>query len=309
MDDSELPIMKDPAVADAFELLTEKLSGSDLRLFLRRVAATRAGSIDPGGVLRQQQTDRFCETSDIDAAALARASADALERAEEAGFDPLQLSPLAPLGACSTFGSVAQANVVTTMQLCEIVSDPTSALALAAAARRRLLRDSPETTRLSAVQRVVRAKQFDAPGALAHFSMFGLVSVGSDRGGRRFEVEELTNQLRMLVDVITTVQPSGQIIIEVSDNSGRRNEAEALVDSLADGAETKVGRPRPDISGHYPNLFAKLSWSGRGTTVELGYGGVASWPSEFTAARKEQVVVAGLDIDRLVEVSSPRRMH
>lgn len=308
MDDADVGIMKSPAVAEAFETLTQQLSGSELRSFLRSVAARRAGVVEPGALLRQQQTDRFCEASDIDALALASTSVAALELAQDAMFDPAQLSPMAPLGAASMLGPVAQNNVITTMELCEIVADPTNALALVAAAQRRQVRDNSPVTRLSTVQRVARAKEFDAPGALAHFSVLGLVSVGLDRGGRRFEIEELTDQLRLLVKVIDHVQPAGQITIEVSDNSGRRDRADTLVAALADRADTVFGPPQPNDRDHYPNLFAKLSCRAQDETVQVGHCGVSAWPSDFADNRNEQCVVSGLNLDRLVELL-PRPGH
>lgn len=308
MDNADARILKSPAVAEAFKTLTQQLSGSELRSFLRAVAATRADAIEPGAALRQQQTDRFCEASDIDAVALASTSADALELAKDATFDPVQLSPMVPLGTASILGPVDQNNVITTMQLCEIVADPTNALALVAAAQRRRVRDDSPVSRLSAIQRVARAKEFDAPGALPHFSVLGLVSVGRDRGGRRFEVEELTNQLHVLVKLIRQVQPAIQIKIEVSDNSGRRDEADTLIAAFADRADTVFGPPQPGDRDCYPNLFAKLSCTLQDLTVELGYCGVSTWPSDLAENRKEQFVVSGLNVDRLVELL-PRRRH
>lgn len=308
MDNADSGMMKSPAVAEAFETLTQQLSGSELRSLLRAVAATRAGAIEPGAALRQQQTDRFCEASDIDAVAVASTGAAALEFAKDATFDPVQLSPMVPLGAASMLGPVSQNNVITTMQLCEVVADPSNALALVAAAQRRQMRDNSPVTRLSTIQRVARAKEFDAPGALPHFSVFGLVSVGLDRGGRRFEAEELTSQLRLLLKVINHVQPALQIKIEVSDNSGRRDQAEALIEALADRAGTVFGPPQPGNRDYYPNLFAKLSCTPQDQTVELGHCGVSAWPSDLAEDRNEQLVVSGLNVDRLVELL-PRRRH
>lgn len=299
--------MKDPAVAAAFEILTERLSGSDLRALLRAVAATRSHAAEPQVVLNQQRTDRFCEASPIDAVAVATLSSEALRLAEEALFDAVQLSPTGPLGGALAFGAVAQDNVVTTMQLCEIVSDPTNSLALLAAAQRRLLRDPAQVTRLCAVQRVVRAKQFDAPSSLTHFSVLGLVSVGLDRGRRRLEFEELAKQLRVLVDVVDHAQPAGRIEIQVSDNSGRRDDADALVEALADRADTEVVPPQSDRRHRYPNLCATLSLIERGKTVELADCGVAKSPAEFNGERKERLVVSRVNVDRLVEVSPPRK--
>lgn len=297
--------MSDPAVAAAFDVLTDQLSGADLRSLLLAVAADRASRVEPAVALTQQQTDRFCAASDLDAVALASASADALERCKRARFAPVQLSPLAPLGSSSTFGLVPQNNVVTTTRLCEVVSDPTNALALVAAQRRRLLRDRSETTRLSAVHRVVRAQQFDAPGSFPHFSLLGLVSVGRDRGSRRFEVEEFADQLTTLVSITRSLAPTGTVRLAISDNSLRRNEAMALVETLSSVADTELGPARPEHTDYYPQLCAKLTLEHQGTSFEIGDGGVTTWASALAADNKERLVITGLSVERLVWLSQP----
>lgn len=306
MNRAQRRILNEPAVASAFEVLANELSGSDLRSLLLAVASERASRVEPAGALRQLQLDRFCEPSDLDAVALATVGARAIELADDDYFDPVQLSPLAPFGASSAFSAVPQNNVVTTMRLCDVVSDPTNALALVAAARRRLLRDPSETTRLCAVQRVVRAQQFDAPGSFPHFSLLGLVAVGRDRGSRRFEVEELTQQLRTIVRVITELQPTGTVRIGVSDNSGRRDEALSIVEKLSSIADTELAPQRTESADYYPNLCANVSWHSQGTRVDIADAGVTTWASELAADKKERLVISGLSIDRLVMLM-PRR--
>ncbi len=302
-------LMSDPEVAAAFDVLSNRLSGTDLRSFLLAVASERASRVQPSDALRQQRTDRFCEASDLDAVALATAQATALEMTASSQFEPVQLSPLAPLGTSSTFGSVPQNNVVTTTRLCEVVSDPTNALALVAGARRRLLRDRSETTRLSAVQRVVRAQQFDAPGSFPHFSLLGLISVGRDRGSRRFEVDELTQQLTTLVDVAKAIVPTGTLRVDISDNSLRRDEAMAMVEKLSPVVEASFVGARKRSVDYYPQLCAKLTIERQGTVHEIGDGGVTNWASALAADNKERLVITGLSLERLVWLSEPRAVR
>lgn len=308
MNKAQERLMSDPAVAAAFDVLTDQLSGADLRSLLLAVATERAAQVDPAGTLRQQQTDRFCQPSDLDAVALARAEADALGLTVDAQFDAVQLSPLTPLGASSTFGVVPQNNVVTTTRLAEVVSDPTNALALLAAAQRRLLRDRSGTTRLSAVQRVVRAQQFDAPGSFPHFSLLGLTSVGRDRGNRRFELDELEHQLTTLITITRSIMPSGTVRLEVSDNSLRRDEAMSLVEKLSSVADASFAPPRKSAA-YYPQLCAKLTLERQGASYEIGDGGVTNWASALAADNKERLVITGLSIERLVWLAQPRAIR
>ena len=142
-------LMRDPAIAAAREELLA-LPAADLRSLLLDIAAERARRQSPPDVLRQYASDRFCAPGSIDAVLLARASAAALAQVASS-FKPVVLSPIAPLGSCSALGSVPQNNLVTTMRLTDVVADPTNALALEAAGRRRDASDA--VVRLSGFSR------------------------------------------------------------------------------------------------------------------------------------------------------------
>ena len=102
----------------------------------------------------------------------------------------LALAPVVPLGTHSALATVSQHKVLSTIRACEVAADPTNALALEAAGRRRAL-PRTATVKLAGIQRVVRAQQFQGAGAPAHFTLFGLVTAGRDEGsyglsGRRW---------------------------------------------------------------------------------------------------------------------------
>ena len=300
------PTLSDPAVAEALDVLKTRLSRKELRGVFESLASDHAELVDPTRLIQQQQTDRFCEPSAIDAGALATASSTALAHATEGGFDAVQLSPFAPLGASPHFGYVAQSNLVTTARLSEVNTDPTNALALVGATRRRIDRDPADVTRLAAVQRVVRARQFDAPGALPHFSMLGLVTIGPNRGSRRFEVDHITTTTTMLVRIIDGLRPRGTIRIEVSDNSGRRDEANALVEALGAIARTDLAQPGPDSKSHQPHLGTRIVIDAGDDTVEVGSASATTMAKELTGRDDERMVVGRLSLDRVLDITAPR---
>ena len=171
-----------------------ELSGSDFTSVMLAVARLRAARQTPASVLRRYRSDPFVQPAGAHSARLRRAE-DLLVGSLPAEFETLTLSPLVPIGTHAVLGPLSQDKVVTAMRACEAAADPTNALALEAAVRRIHARD--DQVRLAAFQRVVRVQPV-RPGYFAHFSLLGLVTVGRDDGGHRFERESVAEHARVL---------------------------------------------------------------------------------------------------------------
>lgn len=285
----------DPTVRTAHDALRAGLPGSDLRSLLLDVASERAANRSPSVVLKQYRSDRFCTPSPIDAVAIATAEAAAL-RAVSSGFRAIQLSPVSPLATSSAMSQVPQNNVVTTMRLTEVLSDPTNMLALEAALERRI--DNAATVRLAAKHRVLRAQRFEGPRSFAHFSLLGMVSAGRDRGGRGFEVAELTRHIEALVNAVIAIDSGAEVVVKVSDHSGRLDEAQIIVDAL--DVEATMDPERTHGRGYYEHLCFKVGVRRNDEIVEVGDGGSTSWTQHLLADRKERLVISGSGLDRIV---------
>jgi len=111
------------------------LPGSDLHSLLLHETRRRAAAATPAGVLRARLQDELAATVPVDAIALHRAGLAAFESAE--GFEPVTLSPVAPAGVNTALGGLDQNLSVATVRGTEVLADPTTALALEAALRRR----------------------------------------------------------------------------------------------------------------------------------------------------------------------------
>src|SRR5215470_3381543 len=86
--------------SSSFEQLASGLAGSQLHSVLLEVMQRRAGARSPAEVLAQYGRDGFCSPAPVD---LREALAiDSHLLAEAAAFEALDLSPVAPLGVCST---------------------------------------------------------------------------------------------------------------------------------------------------------------------------------------------------------------
>src|SRR5438477_9364538 len=154
-------ILRQPRMREAFDLLTDELSGSDLTSLLLEVFRRRAEKLTPADVVRRSRRDRFVRGVAVPFEWL-RGVEDACIAALPDTFRLTTLSPLVPLGTHSTIAPVDQNNVVSTIRGTEVAADPTNGLSLyAAPSRKQALASDPRSSQLfrrAAFQRVVRGQ-------------------------------------------------------------------------------------------------------------------------------------------------------
>jgi hypothetical protein len=131
------------------------------------------------------------------------------------------------------------------------------------------------------VQRVVRAQQFAGAGRFAHFTLFGAVTAGRDRGSLAFEREALAEHLAFLREAC------GDVEVRVSVLDPR---FEVLRGELpADPSRT---------AGYYQGLCFKVFLHGE----EIGDGGFVDWTQRLLGNRKERLLISGVGVDRFATV-------
>lgn len=277
----------------AREGLTAGVSPSELQTVLLEVSRARAAAVTPARVMRRWQEDRFVRPSTADPRALVKTQAMLWERLPER-FAGVELSPVTPLGTCSSVATIDQNRVVSTIRSTEVASDPTNELAIEAAVRRRA---GQARVDLAACQRVVRAQVVDGPGLFAHFQLFALVSSARDTGSGRVEAEMLVDHLRFWHDVLgdearltfTTFATSA--VRERIDDTVRP----ALKVEFAEDAERTTG------SNYY---FGTALGVGLGD-ADLGDGGFTRWAADLLGDAKERCLISCVSTERLTAVLNP----
>ncbi|MFI7612317.1 hypothetical protein ACIBP6_13950 [Nonomuraea terrae] len=270
-----------PGVLDA---LTERLSGADLTTLLLEVMRRRSRRLSPADVLRRYGHDRFVAPAPIPFARLRRAE-DAVLSVLPDDVELITPAPVAPLGTHAVLGPVDQNNVVSTIRNSEVAADPTNALALEAAVRRRA--DPSRPVRLAAVQRVVRAQQVEGAASYAHFTLFALVTAGRDTGDLAFEREHAAEHLAIMTAAVRACgEADPQARVTVLDERFERVAAE--LDAAPDPGRSG-GR------GYYKGLCFKVYGKG----LEVGDGGFVDWTARLLGNRKERLIISGLGVDRL----------
>ncbi|MFC8722310.1 hypothetical protein [Kitasatospora sp. NPDC057198] len=304
-------ILAGPGRPELLRLLAEELSGTDLTTLLLEATRRRAERTTPAEVMRRYRTDRFTAPAEVDLVRLRRAE-DALIDALPPDFRTLVPAPLVPLATHTAVGPVDARKVVATVRGTEVAADPTNTLALEAARRRaRLLAADPRSAtpvRLATTQRVVRAQQFAAPGATAHFQLFGLVSAGRDTGGLAFERQHLVEHLRFAARALArTGAGRAEIRLTGLDPSAapliaRVHEALAGADGLGPAVDLVEDPDRASGRGYYTRLCYKVFAvpAAGAAPVEVADGGFVDWTQRLTGNRKERLLIGGYGVERLI---------
>ncbi|RAJ38321.1 hypothetical protein K353_04255 [Kitasatospora sp. SolWspMP-SS2h] len=296
--------------SELLDLLAKELTGTDLTTLLLEVFRRRADRLTPAEVMRRYRTDRFVTPAPTGFAQIRRAE-DFLLSAMPDDFQMLTLAPLVPLAAHTAVATVDPRKVVATIRGSEVAADPTNALALEAAQRRsQALAADPRSAvpvRMAASQRVVRAQHFDAPGMLAHFQLFALVTAGRDTGSRTFEQQHLVEHLHFAVRAMAQAGVrQTEIRITCLDESAAPILARARTELAGTPGVDIIDDPnRVTGRGYYTDLCYKIYATIHGQQLEIADGGFVDWTRHLTGSHKERLLISGFGVDRLATMLTP----
>ncbi|KOX10570.1 hypothetical protein ADK66_08765 [Micromonospora sp. NRRL B-16802] len=286
------------------------LSGADLRTLLLGVARDRAATVHPADVVRRWREDRFVRPARADPRALAQLEAR-MWQLLPADVCGVELSPVVPVGTCTAVAPVSQNRIVTTMRASEVLSDPTNALAIEAALRRR----RGGEVHLAAAHRVLRAQDFGG-GASAHFRLFALVSSARDAGSGSTQARLLIRHLTYWRTVLTDLAPAAvpQLHITVFDDEVIRERLADTVRPALDGNAASagdaqaLGQPLVPLVDEPERRRGRSYYTGcairitvRGGSLEVGDGGLTDWTARLSGDAKERCLVSCLATERLVD--------
>lgn len=302
-------IEREAEVPGLAALLAERLQPTDLQSLLLEVYRRRVERRSPAAVLADYQQNRFVRPARVSPLRVA-AWEQVCWAALPAGFEPLALSPLCPLGTCAAVAPVDARWSVATVRNTEVVSDTTNVLALECALRRRRLlhaRHPIEAVHLATSQRVLRAQHYDNANLLSHFHLFALCSAGRDAATAQFELVALGLHARFYLAALGTfLGPTVQLALAVSDLAATPRDG--LVEShlLAPirgefaGVDCRMDHERTSGRGYYAGFcFHVYAASPAGRQLELADGGAVDWTRKLLGDAKERLVISGIGSERV----------
>ncbi len=293
--------------AETRQALETGLAPTDLQTLLMAVTRARARVATPARILQRWRDDRFVRPSEGDPRLLVQLEARLWQLLPDR-FAGVELSPVTPLGTCSAVAPIAQHRVVSTIRGTEVLSDPTNALAVEAAARRREPGGEGRVD-LAACHRVLRAQQF-ATGNPAHFRLFALASSGRDRGSGRTEAQLLIDHIsvwrRILADTLPTA--TTRITVTLFGNHVVTERFHDTIRPALSGASEQVpvveDSTRVHGNGYYTGVAIGLRADVGGQTINLGDGGLTTWTARLMNNAKERCMVSCVSTERLTALAN-----
>jgi hypothetical protein len=296
----------DPAGEPSFEHLASELSGSELSSVLLEVMQRRAAARSPADVLAQYRRDGFCRPAAGD-----QRTAIAIDHhllAAAAGFEAIELSPVAPLAACTSMGHTTQNRVLSALRSTEVVADPTNILALECALR---MRAGAGTVELATSQRVIRAQPIPKlPGYAPHFRIFVLATGGIEAKDHAFTTAALERHIRTMLAALDRLEQHGYAFgarrVDLLATPARAALADRLASALGDIAARK-----PLEHPYYSGGLRYMIWvtAPDGTTLPLIDGGAFDWLVRLTSNRRAVYVASGIGAQLIALRFAPTLPH
>lgn len=284
-----------------FELLARGLAGSELQSTLLEVMRCRAAARTPAELVAQYRRDGLCRPA---AADLRESLAiDGHLLAAAADFEAIELSPVAPLAACSGVALTTQQRVLSALRTTEVVADPTNVMALECAVRLRAGAGSgtgsvPGSIDLATSQRVIRAQPYPRlPGYAPHFRLFALASAGIEARDHAVTAAALARHIRALWAGLDRLEAHGYAFgarrIDLLATAARAQLADRIAAEL--GAGFAVERAPLDHA-YYSAGLRYMLWvtAPDGAQLPLGDGGAFDWLTRLTSNRRAVYVASGL---------------
>lgn len=238
----------------------------------------------------QYGRDPFCAPSATDLRAMLAIDAQLLGAAER--FEAVELSPVAPMGACSVVGPSHQNRVLSALRSTEVVSDPTNVLALECSLRMRA--SSVADVHLATSHRVLRAQPFPRqPGYAQHFRLFALGSGGVERKDHAFTVEAVVLHVRTMFAGLLRLEQLGYSLhpprVELLVSAEKRQLGSRIADIL--GADLQ-----PLEHPYYSGGLRYRIWvpAPDGGELPLADGGVFDWLGQLSSNRRAVFIGSGL---------------
>jgi hypothetical protein len=275
-----------------FAALAEGMPASEVWSLLLSVIERRSLKRTPPAVLQQWEADRFVRPAPVDQRTFVELDSHLLAAAP--GFEALELSPLAPLAACSSVALTSQNRTISTVRGTEVVSDPTNVLALESA--RRLRQNSRQVVRLATCHRCVRAQPFPKlPGFEAHFRIFCMTTAGRETQDRAFLTTSLAEHIQTHLTALDRLEQHGYHFRERRVHILATSENEALGSRIASAVRDVPVATGPLKHGYYGGLRFRIDVGGTANEgIPLIDGGAFDWLHKLTSNQKLSFVASGM---------------
>lgn len=295
-------IQKATNTPDLATVLTS-LPSSDFNSLMMEVFSQRVEQITPSDLFRHYTQNRFVKPAHVDFVSLLAFELNLLKKAQVSGFEPLELSPVSPVGACSVVATVNQNKVLSALRGTEVMADATNSLALESVSRRKVANFDQNCIRLCTVHRHLRTP-YVKPPFTAHFKIFCMVTGGKDTGSLQFEKQHVVEHLRLITDYLKTFNAVESISINLKSTQQSNPSFEVLCEEVQKQILGVSFAQESINQGYYQTIQFKVQVKIKGNTYEIADGGLVDWSKKLSDNHKERMVTSGIGLELLFKLLS-----
>src|SRR3989475_11145887 len=310
-------IERDAGVPNLTEVLVDRLAPTDLQSLLLEVHGRRAKKRDPKELIKAHISNRFARPSTASPTRLLEWDRIAFSLLPKV-FQPVELSPVCPLGTVSVLSPISQDWTVSTIRNTEVVADSTNVLAIECAVRRREQRNfsssNGASVHLASSHRLLRGQKFGVgPDAKQHFRIFTLCSAGRDTGNLMFETQSLGNHVGFYLAALGQFLGTKRALRVAISDFGSKTPRAAVQSGVLEKLRSRYRRVKVGIDqsrtqgrGYYGELCFKIfATDFTGKERELVDGGDVNWAQKLLNNAKERLIISGCGSERLCELFEP----
>lgn len=285
-----------------------KLPMSDLNSLLMEVFRIKVTRQEASDLMQSYKTNRFVTPSSLDVIPFLREELQLLKEAEQNGFQAIELSPLAPMGSCSSIACVNQNKIISAIRGTEVVADATNVLALRAALLRIQSGFDEKMIHSCSVHRHVRAQAISGKGFTPHFKIFCALSAGKDTGNFEFEKEVVVRHLLMYRRYLCALlKPSDvKFVFKTLLEDGKENKMAAAVTEILsarmEGTQLSFLEVPRKEHRYYHGLRFSINVIFNEKEYNIADGGFVDWAEKLTGNKKERLFTSGLGTELLFKL-------
>lgn len=285
-----------------------EMPSTDFQSLFLNVVESKSDHVGVKEIREVFEKSPYIKSSEIDQSIFAKLDNIAYSLLPE-GYAGVELSPLSPFGTNKVLAGISQNRVLTTTRNSEVVSDPTTALALHCANERskRLKIDQKDSQKISAATslRVSRQNQLKKESQRQHFRSFTVMSAGRDVGFETFEKESFTEHISYFLNLISALNSSGdyaigEVRVKISDVSDKNTLLDILESSVVEILRTRYPNVEFPIdnerkSNYYNSLcYTILARNTDQQEFSLVGGGMTDWTQKLVGSKKERLLFGSL---------------
>lgn len=284
------------------DILSNKLSGSELNSLLLEVFERRVMQETPSSLLGKYTKNKLVKPAQLDFLKFKEEELECCKIVANSSFELIELSPVAQLGTSSIMATVNQKKVLTALRNTEVQSDPTNSIALHYASLKKNNELSEKTYNFSNVSRVIRTQVFSNPNFTPHFPILSLISCGMDTGSFEFEKTEIYKHFAITQDVCKSVFGFNNLFFEIIPCKEYDSNSPLISNSLShiknSGFDVRIAESDSQ-NNYYYGMRIKTKIIADGVEYEIGDGGLLDWTQKLLANKKERMLTMGLGIQLL----------